>query len=175
MWLKGKKCDLRAPEPSDLDQLYRWENDTSLWEPGNILSPFSKETLKNFIDNHGNDIYRTGQQRLMIVSNKITIGCIDLFDFEPLHRRAGVGIIIDAEFRRKGLAKDALQTLIEYAFQRLHMHQLYCSIDPSNEASLKLFSSCGFVHTATRKLWNLTSTGFRDEAFYQLISSQKNE
>jgi diamine N-acetyltransferase len=175
MWLKGRKCELRAPEPYDLDCLYNWENDTALWEPGNALSPFSRETLRSFIETSGNDIYQTRQLRLMIVHEELTAGCIDLFDFEPLHRRAGVGIIIDSTQRKKGLGKDALQVLIHYAFNRLHLHQLFCSIDPANEASRKLFTSCGFIHTATRKQWNRTKDGFRDEAFYQLIRDNDHD
>jgi diamine N-acetyltransferase len=172
MWLKGKKCSLRAPEPSDLNVLYTWENDTNLWEPGNVLAPFSREALRLFIDTAGNDIYQTRQQRLMIMDEQIPVGCVDLFDFEPLHRRAGVGILIDPNRRRQGLAKDALLTLADYAFGRLHLHQLYCHIDPGNLASKALFSSCGFVHTSTRKQWNLTQHGFHDEECYQLINAK---
>lgn len=175
MWLKGEKCELRAPEPGDLDDLYRWENDTSLWEPGSVTSPFSRELLSKFIESAGEDIYQTRQMRLMIVAEGLTSGCIDLYDLEPLHRRAGVGILIDRSHRRKGLAKDALLSLIDYAFHRLHLNQLYSSIDPANEASKKLFSSCGFLHTATRKEWNRNRDGFRDEEFYQLIRKPQND
>lgn len=175
MWLKGKKCELRAPEPGDLEFLYRWENDTSLWEPGNVTSPFSKDTLKKFIDSAEGDIYQTRQVRFMIMNDGLTAGCVDIYDFEPFHRRAGVGILVDNSQRRKGLGKDALETLIDYAFHRLHLQQLFCSIDPDNESSKKLFTACGFVHTATRIQWNLTREGFRDEDFYQLICQKQND
>ena len=33
---------LRALDPTDLDLLYIWENDTSLWDVGNSITPFSR-------------------------------------------------------------------------------------------------------------------------------------
>ena len=50
---------LRAPEPEDLELMYRMENDTTLWSVGNTLLPYSRYTLKKYIDNKKNDIYYT--------------------------------------------------------------------------------------------------------------------
>ena len=36
---------LRALEPEDLDILYRYENDSSLWEVGTTIAPFSRKQL----------------------------------------------------------------------------------------------------------------------------------
>ncbi len=44
------KLRLRALEPSDLEMMYDTENDKSLWAYSNTSSPFSKHTLKKFID-----------------------------------------------------------------------------------------------------------------------------
>ena len=40
---------LRAPEPEDLELLYKWENDTSLWLAGNTRAPYSRFQLKQYI------------------------------------------------------------------------------------------------------------------------------
>ena len=40
-YLTGKQIELRAVEPEDLDALYRWENDSSLWIYGSTVSPLS--------------------------------------------------------------------------------------------------------------------------------------
>ena len=41
-WLENDTIRLRALEPEDLDLLYAWENDTSLWEFGSTLVPYSR-------------------------------------------------------------------------------------------------------------------------------------
>jgi len=39
------------------------------------------------------------------IEDKITIGTIDIFEFDPFHKRAGIGILIGNEsYRRKGYA-----------------------------------------------------------------------
>ena len=87
-------------------------------------------------------------------TENITVGAIDLFDFEPFHQRAGVGILIaNKEHREKGMATEALAILIGYAFKTLRLHQLYCSIATNNEPSINLFTKAGFILIGEKKDW----------------------
>ena len=109
--MKYKDIKLRALEPEDLELLYEWENNDSNWVISNTISPFSKYILKQYLENSHKNIYETGQLRLMIdhIPDKNTIGTIDIFDFDPFHMRAGIGILIANEAdRRKGYASMAL-------------------------------------------------------------------
>jgi diamine N-acetyltransferase len=162
---------LRAPEPSDIEKLYEWENDESLWHFGNTIAPLSRYDVEQFILNSQHDIYQNRQLRLMIelIDTHAIIGAIDLFDFEPTHRRAGVGVIIEKHFQQKGYAKESLQLLIKYAFRHIHLHQLYCNIISHHAASIKLFTHCGFEIVATHKHWLLVNNKWEDMFFLQLI------
>ena len=145
--MKFRDLKLRAIEPEDLELLYEWENNESYWAISNTISPFSKYTLKRYLENSHKSIYESGQLRLMIelLREKTTIGTIDIFDFDPFHRRAGVGILIaNEEHRRKGYASMALTGLIEYCFKTLQLHQLYCNILAANQESIDLFTKLGF-------------------------------
>ena len=88
--LHGEKVRLRALEPEDLDFLYTTENDTNFWKVSNTQVPFSRFLLKQYIENSYQDIYEAKQLRLIIeeIKNNKAIGMIDLFDFNPQHRRA---------------------------------------------------------------------------------------
>ncbi|MGZ4090463.1 MAG: GNAT family N-acetyltransferase, partial [Bacteroidia bacterium] len=115
MFLRSDNIHLRAVEPQDADLLYEWENDRSIWAVSNTQIPFSKFVLEEFANSSHQDIYTNKQLRLMAVetlSGK-TIGCIDIFDFDPQHARAGVGIYIHKDFREKGLASECLQLVID--------------------------------------------------------------
>jgi diamine N-acetyltransferase len=173
MHLKGHLISLRAVEPGDLDLLYQWENNPSVWHLSNTLAPFSKHVLKEYIENAKHDIYVTKQLRLIINTPKYgAIGCIDLFDFDPTNQRAGIGILIaDEQHRGKGYAAEALQILCNYCFSILHLHQLYCNINADNTASINLFVKSGFVQAGNKKEWNRTLSGYTDELFFQLISN----
>lgn len=173
--MKYKDISLRALEPEDLELLYEWENNDDYWILSNTFAPFSRYTLKRYLENSHKNIFETGQLRLMIESagDKKTIGTIDLFEFDPFHKRAGVGILIaDEAFRKKGFATMSLTCLINYCFTTLQMHQLYCNILSNNTESVVLFEKCGFVRTGLKKDWVQTDEGFIDEYFYQLINEK---
>lgn len=171
--IQGEKIFLRALEPGDVDLLYQWENNPEVWKAGNTLSPWSKHVLEEYIRSAHQDIFSTRQLRFVICLQPegTPAGCIDLFDFEPVHGRAGVGILIAPERRGNGLAGDALRTLVHYAFDHLHLHQLFAGVASGNEASRKLFLSGGFHQTAVRKDWIRNGKGFEDEIFFQRIRS----
>lgn len=169
----GKNLSFRAPEPTDLEILYKWENDPSIWHLSNTITPFSRQVLEEYIMNAYQDIYSVKQLRLMVFENEtnVTIGCIDLFDFDPVSMRAGVGILISSEHRNKGHASEALEMLIDYAFSILHLHQLYCNITTDNEISMKLFQNAGFQIIGLKKEWIRKKNSWADEYFLQLINN----
>jgi len=171
--LQTNAIRLRAIEPSDLDFIYKLENDTAVWRVGNTLMPYSRYQIEQYVLNTQHDLYAERQLRLMIDRNghdgHYPIGAIDLFDFEPLHKRAGVGIIIIPEEREKGFAKEAIGLLKQYCFEILDLHQLYCSITEGNIPSIHLFTESGFVQCGTRREWRLIDGTFRDELLFQLI------
>ena len=162
--LENNTIRLRALEPEDLNMLFRWENDTALWEIGSTLSPYSRYTLKQYIAESGSDIYERKQLRLIVElkENNLAVGTVDLYDFDPHHSRAGVGILVDPVHQKKGLGKAALNLLIDYAFTFLKIHQLYAYIPVSNTPSLRLLEQCGFKTMGLLKDWLLTTNGYTD-------------
>lgn len=160
---------LRALEPTDLDLLYRWENDDRVWFSSSTTRPLSKQTLKWYIDSV-NDIYTDKQIRLIITNGNAPLGCVDLFDFDPLNQRVGVGIMIDAQFEGKGYAKQAIQEVKKYAFSQLGIHQLFCQIAANNSRSIALFEKVGFTQTASKKDWLRIENKWEDELFYQCFN-----
>ncbi len=172
--LIGQQIELRALEPEDLSILYQWENNESIWQLGQTLKPFSKNTLSEYLAVANLDIHTAKQLRLVIELRQThhPIGFIDLYDYDPHHQRAGVGILIaESQWKEKGLGKDALYTLCSYAFGTLLLNQLFCSIQADNTASISLFDSLGFKQTGTRIQWTRTDQGYQDEHFYQLFKS----
>jgi len=171
--MKYKDIKLRALEPEDLGLLYEWENNQSYWSISNTITPFSRYNLKQYIENSHKNIYETGQLRLMIdhIEDKKTIGTIDIFEFDPFHKRGGIGILIaDESYRKKGFAAMSLTCLINYCFEILKLHQLYCNIISNNVESLDLFMKQGFVQNGIKKDWIKTDDGYLDELMFQLIN-----
>lgn len=168
--LNGKLLKLRAMEPSDIDVMYEWENDTETWIYSNTQTPFSRFYLEQYIINSHCDIYSEKQLRLMINNKKgETLGCVDLFEFDPKNRRAGIGILIAKEHRKKGYADETLDIIINYAKNVLSLHQLFCNIAANNTKSIELFEKKGFTKAGCKKQWLLTEDKWVDECFFQLL------
>lgn len=163
---------LRALEPEDLDVLLQLENDSSLWKYSNRTEPFSRDLLQKYIDQQEQDIFEVKQKRFVVsYPDQTPIGFVDLFDFEPLHRRAGIGVIIHPNYQGKGYARRALELVEEYAKKQLNLHSLYANIAEENSASLKVFESCEFRRIAEKKEWNFYEGRFHDEYLYQKLLS----
>ena len=170
-FLENENLLLRALEPEDLDILYEWENNAELWKFGSTLTPYSKFALRDYLTDSLQGIVYTRQLRLMAVEkeSRTTIGTVDLFDYDPIHQRAGIGILVDTPHRHKGLGTEILQLTAEYAFNVLHLNQLYAYIPLSNTISFNLLCKCGYEQAGLLKSWLRTSAGFEDVCLMQLM------
>ncbi len=164
---------LRAVEPEDLAIFLKWENDTELWDCAPTVAPFSSKNISDYIANYTADLFAERQLRLMIVLRETNqaIGTVDLTDFDPVNRRASIGILIDHPFRRKGYGLRALQLVVKYASTRIGMHQVWATVAATNEASIRLFSAAGFRHYGRLRSWIRAGRHYTDAYIMQLLFS----
>ena len=169
--LEGKHIYLRALEKEDLDFLYKLENSTVVWEISGTVTPYSKNVLELYLENAHRDIYDVKQLRLVICNtDHKRIGLIDLFDFDPKNKRAGVGIIIlDKADRNHGAGFESLQVLCAYAFKSLGLRQVYANILEENSASIHLFQKLGFERVGIKKDWIYSDGKYKNEVLFQKI------
>jgi len=161
---------LRALEPDDLDILYDTENDKSLWKYSNTSSPFSKHSLKKFIENSHLDIIEHKQVRLVLSDkNNLPFGFIDLFKYDMTNKRAGVGIIIFEKYRSRGLGSISLDLIENYVKKYIPIHQLYANISSENTESIKLFEKHNYLKVGNKKDWIYYNNKYFDELLYQKI------
>jgi len=140
---QGNGIRLRAPEPEDLEVMFRFENATDVWEMSNTTGPYSRFQLKQYIEQTQNDLFADRQLRLMIENgNRQVVGIVDLCSFDPLHNRAEV-----------------LALLEEHCFRYLGIHQLFAYIAVENLPSRRLFAACGYKESAVLKEWAHTFGG----------------
>lgn len=169
--LSNHIVNLRPLEPEDIELLYQWENNAEVWQVSNTLTPFSKYILAQYIRNSDRDIYESKQLRLMIENTEgKTVGAIDLFDFDPYHQRAGVGILVyNPDDRRNGYASAAIEVLKSYCKQQLGLHQLYANITAENKSSIELFEKQGFDTVGLKREWVRSLEKRKDEWLYQCL------
>ena len=170
MFISDGNISIRIAEPEDADQIYRWENDRSLWRVSETNVPTSLFQIEQFLLGNG-DLASNRQQRLMILlkGQEMPVGSIDLFDYDPVNSRVGIGVLVESDCRGKGYATAALSLCLDYLFNDLMVHQVHCIVDVTNQESLHLFQKLGFVENGRRKDWIKTPEGYLDVVFYQII------
>lgn len=171
MFAQNENITLRAAEPHDASLIYNWENNQEIWRVSETYMPYSMYQIEQFLINN-NDLFSARQMRFIIELKKddTEVGCIDIYDFDPIHMRAGIGILLQKEYRKQGYAKESIELVINYCFNVLMLKQVYCLIDSLNEDSLNLFKKIGFEQCGYRKEWIRTSNGFIDEIEFQYIN-----
>ena len=170
--LKGDYIYLSALEPDDLNFLYELENNTAIWEISGTSTPYSKHVLKQYLDNAHRDIYDVKQLRLCICKGEEVIGLIDLFDFDPQNKRAGIGIVIlEEKERNHGIGTEAIELICDYGYTTLGLHQFFANVMEDNSGSLYLFKKMGFVEVGIKKDWIFSNGEFKNEILLQKIKS----
>ena len=169
--LSNDIISLRALEPTDLDTLYKWENDTALWAVSDTVAPYSREALWHYLEQYTGDIYAQRQLRLMVTLNDggAPVGTVDFLNFDPLNNRAELGLFIAPEFRDKGLGRQALDLLTAYSREHIGLRQLYVFIAVDNEVCLNLFEDYGYRRVGIINSWVKRGNAYRDVALLQMV------
>lgn len=132
-----------------------------MWADSDTHNPLSRHDLHQYIENTTGDIYRDGQLRLIVEQRdergevREILGCIDLFDFDARNRKAAIGMYIAPEARGKGVGKQTVQLLLDYAFDFLHLRMLYAIISVHNTACSHIYEQMGFTPSSPLANWTL--------------------
>ena len=161
-----KNVTLRMPKLLDLDQLLLWENnlDNSLFSDNPIF--YTNQQIEQFLTSD-QDIFSDGQIRFMIDSSGFPVGCVDLFEYDMVNSRAGVGIFIDEKFRKMGIASKALSSLKTICTKDYFISNLYANILHTNQLSIQLFERAGFTKNGVKENWIRTENSMLDVWFFQ--------
>lgn len=101
------------------------------------------------------------------VDNADTVGCIDIFDFDPLNMHCSLGVLIRPDARRNGFATQAVAEICAFAARTLLVHTVMVSVAADNEPSLALFRAAGFSESGRLCGWVRRGDIFVDEVLLQ--------
>lgn len=169
--LSNEKITLRALEPQDIDLIYQWENDTEIWTVSNTVQPYSRFAITSYIQNSANDIYTNKQLRLIIVLNATgeAIGTVDFLDFNPIHNRAELGMMICKKYQGQGLSDETMKVVNHYAACGIGLRQLYVYIPEGNVASLAMVQRAGFQEVGILQHWIKSGATYQNVVLMQKI------
>lgn len=139
---------LRILEPDDLERVYKWHNDLSLYRDLIGTHHFvSRATVEKWLNQKGSFSNNEINFAICLKSNSQHIGNAYIREINWIDRN-GVGphlFIGDVDQRHKGYGKQAMNLILDYAFNTMGLNRLYGTIVGHNESSLRMCISVGFV------------------------------
>jgi [ribosomal protein S5]-alanine N-acetyltransferase len=100
------------------------------------------------------------------------IGTTTLFSLNGPQARAEVGYALHPDYQGRGLAQEALRTVLSYAFDVLQLERIEADIDPRNTASCRLVERLGFKQEGLlRNRWRVNGE-ICDSAYYGLLKNE---
>jgi [ribosomal protein S5]-alanine N-acetyltransferase len=172
--LVGRKVALRWMTGEDADALYRIFSDPEVmryWstEPMQRKSD-ALRLLKDIREEHAAG--RLHEWGLTTREEDRVIGTCTLFSLDRSNRRAEIGFALGREWWGKGLMRDGLVTLLDFAFGELGLRRIEADVDPRNRLSAELLERLGFKREGTmRERWNVGGE-LQDAAMYGLLARE---
>ncbi len=141
--LKGEKVTLRPVEREDVKRLHELKQDVELvilayggYLPRS-LAYFEKQFEQNLEEE---------PTWFVIEAEAKVIGDIGLHDIDRRHGTAELGIgIYERDFLGKGYGRDAINVLLEWAFEVQNVRRIWLETSAVNERAIRSYSACGFV------------------------------
>lgn len=159
---------LRAPEPTDLDALYLWENDPCQWHDSLTPPVTSRHALRRYLDACTGDIGADGSLRLIVARGDEAVGTVDLCDYDARNRTAWLSIYIDSRWRGHGIGTAALREALRLAADGCGLRILGTLVRADNGASTALFARAGFARAGCLPQW-IETDGGRGRADLQIF------
>lgn len=168
--LKGDKIHLRALEERDLELVARWRND-----PNNRRFFFTTAVIypagqKKWYENLVSD-----PNRIVFVIETNDCRPVGIIGLDKLDRRnqeaeAGPGLLDPAE-RGQGYIEEAIELLLNYAFEELNLHRVYGACFPFNRV-IGLLKMFGFEQEGVLRQAVFTQGKFYDKVILGLLREE---
>ena len=172
--IDGKRVCLRPLVKSDIDSLYEIFSDEKVMRYWSTPPLPDREAARELFEeiesaNLNGTMMKWG---IAMLEDDKVIGTATLFNLELSNGRAEIGYAQNRARWGQGLMHDALQSLLDYAFNRLELRRLEADVDPRNAASIRTLERLGFQREGfLRERWHVNGE-IQDAYFYGLLKRE---
>ncbi|MGL5151767.1 MAG: GNAT family N-acetyltransferase [Clostridium sp.] len=172
--LKGQNIELSLLTPEDADKLldYYLNNKTHLekFEPTRDDNFYTIDTQRNILSEEYKQYINGTTVNLGIYYDDKLIGKIKIANIvQGIFKSGIVGYSIDENYQGKGYMKEALNLLIDYAWEDLELHRIEASALLDNERSKCVLEACGFKKLGTNEKYLFINGMWRDHITYYKV------
>ncbi len=142
---ENKNIKLRKLSINDYLTYHNWRNDIEVMKSTSPeLDIYTLEETESFINMIVNQPNAKGYM-IEDIEDGETVGIISLINID-YKNRSGECIIDIGQKEKwgKGIGREAMSILMDYAFNELNLHRLYLQVFSFNERAIKLYERLGF-------------------------------
>ena len=172
--LEGPRLVLRAPDEHDVDRLFALFSDPAVmryWSrPPMTERGEAVALLARWLDG-----VATREALTWVLASPdadAAVGTCTLFRFEPRHRRAEIGYSLRSELWGRGLAREALTLMLDWALPTLGLHRVEADVDPRNDGSRRLLLRLGFRSEGVLRERYFVGDEVSDTELFGLLASE---
>jgi RimJ/RimL family protein N-acetyltransferase len=144
--LYGKRVRLRAVEPEDAPNAYRWINDREVTQFLMARYPFSLNFERDWAGNIAKENNYQDARYVIETLDGTAIGVCGLHHGRPEDRIADLGIMIgEKDYWSQGYGTDAMLTLLRFGFYQMNLHKITLGVFSINPRARAVYEKCGFV------------------------------
>ena len=174
-FLVGNKIYLRSLHESDIEGNYpKWFDDPEVCKYNDHV-PFTK-TKQDFIDY----VKKVSESKndyvfaICDVKNDKHVGNISLQKINHNYRNGELAIIIgERDYWGKGVGGEAWRLLMDFGFNVLKLHRLYCGTHEENLGMQKIALSCGMKEEGRLKHAIFKNNKYSDAILYSYINPKE--
>ncbi len=173
--LKTERLLLRRLEKSDANEIFFLRSNEDVLrhlgkKPAATIQEaeeFIAQIDKN-IDDNGSILWGIALQD----DPSAIIGTICLWNIRPEHFRSEIGYVLHPHHWRKGIMKEAINSVVDYGFNVLNLHSIEALLTPANIGSSAALESTGFVKEAHLKESFYFNGEFNDTVIYSRLAKK---
>lgn len=167
---------LRAMTLSDLELTLKWNNQEEIRR--NYLGhpfPVNEELERRWYEKILTSNFPVTAFGIEHITEKILIGISILRDINLINRQAEFAVYIgEANYRGKGLSKEATIQTLRFAFYELGLNRVYLKVLEDNKPAKSLYEKIGFTMEGVLRKSVFKNNNFHNELFYGILKEEFN-
>lgn len=173
--LTTKRLALRAHKPEDATALQKFYSHPDVarylldepWSVEDATEKVTERVPKTDLDGPAQAL------ALVIETGGEVIGDVILWFTDAEHRVAEIGWVLDPSYGGQGYATEAVQAVLDLAFDHYTCHRVVAQMDARNTASAKLAERVGMVKEAHHRQDWFSKGEWTDTLIYAMLSSDR--
>ncbi|CAG9614846.1 hypothetical protein BACCIP111899_04079 [Bacillus rhizoplanae] len=171
--LESMNLVLKKIEDVHLQGVYAIYSNDKVFEYCGIIPKHNMKTVSKMIQHFERDYNKQSRIKWGIFQKSESdtlVGIIEAMDFNRKVNMVTIGYFLAEVYWRKGIASEAVNTVVKYLFENVHINRIQAEVMPENDISKKVLLKNGFIKEGLLRQATLWSgKGVVDLEIYSIL------